>query len=369
MDSTEFKRLLHREFEVLHESFGEKFASLEERVEELELDGQRPSYAHGRQKSAGALFTGSEAYKNMVGSSAVDCPPVEVKSFNYKALTSDPASAGALVVPQRDPEIVATPRRAFILRDLLRVRPATSNAVEYVEETGFTNNAGVVAEGELKPESGLSFEAKSAAVRTIAHTVTATTQMVADSSQMADLIEGALSYGVGLAEERQILYGDGTGQNLQGIMTHPAVQVHNIADGSSGDTRIDAIRRAITRARLAEYPVTGLVIHPEDWEDIELTKDSNGRYIYIEAPSAGGAGTFWRLAVVDSTAIEPGVALLGAFGLGATIWDRQAATVRISEHHEDYFRRNLVLVRGESRLTLTIGRPQAFVKVEFNPPA
>lgn len=367
MNPGDLKRVLRDEFDAVRGHINEKFSALDERVTSLELAGQRPEYAPRGGKSAGERFVESEAYRRMAASNDVHCPPVEVGSF--KALTSEPAGGGALIQPQRLPGVMAPPQRPFLLRNLLSVQTAASNAIEYVEETGFVNNAAVVEEGQLKPESELTFEVKTAPVRTIAHTITATRQVLQDAGQLRGIIDSRLVYGVRLAEEMQMLYGDGTSPNLQGILTHPGVQTHNIADGPSGDTKIDAIRRAMTKARVAEYPVSGLVIHPQDFEDIELIKDSSGRYVYIEAPSAGGAGTFWRLPVVESTAIEPGVALVGAFALGAAVWDRQTASVAVSEHHEDYFKRNLVLVRGESRIALTIHRPEAFVKVEFNPPA
>jgi HK97 family phage major capsid protein len=238
--------------------------------------------------------------------------------------------------------------------------------VEYVQESGFTDAAAIVPEGDLKPESDMTFELVTSPVRTIATVITASRQILDDSSQLESHINQRLAYAVGLAEERQVLYGTGIAPNLQGVMTHPRRQQYTQV---AADSKIDAIRKGMTLGRIAEYPIDGLVIHPSDWESIELTKDADGRYIFISAPSEGGAGTFWRLRVVDSTAIQPGTALVGAFGMGGSIFDRQTASVRISESHADYFQRNLVLLRGESRLTVCWYRPEAFVEVVFTAPA
>jgi HK97 family phage major capsid protein len=57
-----------------------------------------------------------------------------------------------------------------------------------------------------------------------------------------------------------------------------------------------------------------------------------------------------------------GMFLVGAFALGAQIYDRLTATVMISTENEDDFIRNLVTVLCEERLAFAVKRPAAFVK-------
>ncbi len=343
------------------------YGDLSARVRELELGPQRPggSFPGAGGESPGAKFVKSPQFRDMIDRNDASSGPAEIGTFR-KALVSTPASGGALVDPQRVQELIYPPQRASIIRDLFSVQPAQNNSVEYVQESGFTDAAAIVPEGDLKPESDMTFELVTSPVRTIATVITASRQILDDSSQLESHINQRLAYAVGLAEERQVLYGTGIAPNLQGVMTHPRRQQYTQV---AADSKIDAIRKGMTLGRIAEYPIDGLVIHPSDWESIELTKDADGRYIFISAPSEGGAGTFWRLRVVDSTAIQPGTALVGAFGMGGSIFDRQTASVRISESHADYFQRNLVLLRGESRLTVCWYRPEAFVEVVFTAPA
>jgi HK97 family phage major capsid protein len=158
-----------------------------------------------------------------------------------------------------------------------------------------------------------------------------------------------------------LLYGDGLGDNLQGILTHPDRQQYNIADGPATDTKIDAIRRAATLARVAQYPVTGCVLNPFDWEDIELQKDNENRYLWVTV-SEGGIPRLWRMPVVDTTAIAVGTALVGAFSLGAILWDREDGNIRVGEPNA-FFLQNKLAILAEERVLLTIFRPQAFVEV------
>ena len=336
-----------------------RIVELNNEIIELQKAGQRPFYGGEPVKSIGQQFIESEQYKAMVQRGVPYCDPVQVKT-----LTSDPTSAGALVVPYRYPEVIAAPDRPMTLRQLLATSTTTSNAIEYVEEVGFQNSASVVPETQAKPQSNLSFNLKTESVKTIAHWIPASRQILADAPQLRGYVDQRLIYGLNQAEEQQILYGAG-GANLQGIMTHTGIQTYSWSAGAVGDTKIDAIRRAITLARVAEYPVTGIVLHPKDWEDIELAKGTDGRYIWVSV-TEGGQSRLWRAPVAETTAIQEGECLLGAFRMGAMLWDREQTTIRVAEQHEDFFVKNMVVILAEERIALTIFRPEAFVAVEFD---
>jgi len=248
---------------------------------------------------------------------------------------------------------------------LLSVRGITTNAIEYVEETGFTNEAAPVAEGVAKPESAIAFKLLSESVKTIAHWIPVARTVLADVAQMRAYIDTRLIYGLKLTEEAQILYGNGVSPNLAGIMVNANIQSYNWSSGVVGDTKLDCIRRAMTLARVAEYPVTGIVLNPNDWEDIELLKGSDEHYIWIVV-TEGGVPRVFRVPVVDTTAIVSGEALIGAYQLGAMLWDREDSNIRVAEQHEDFFIKNQVLILAEERLALTTFRPQGFVKINFD---
>jgi HK97 family phage major capsid protein len=179
-------------------------------------------------------------------------------------------------------------------------------------------------------------------------------------------------YGLRLQEDAQILNGSGTGENLTGILNTTGIQTYNWSSGyysaTAGmtDTKADALRRAATLSFLAYYEPSGVVLHPNDWEDIELTKDGNGAYVVAVSVAMGGEQKLWRIPVVDTPAMTEGTALIGAFGTGAQIYDRESASIRISEQHADFFVRNAIVILAEQRLALAVKRPESFVKVSFN---
>ncbi|MCY1382155.1 Phage capsid family protein [compost metagenome] len=53
--------------------------------------------------------------------------------------------------------------------------------------------------------------------------------------------------------------------------------------------------------------------------------------------------------------------LVGAFSLGAQIFDRLLAEILISTENDKDFEKNMVSIRAEERLAFSVYRPEAFV--------
>jgi HK97 family phage major capsid protein len=307
------------------------------------------------QQSAGDLVAAKMAEEGVTssfrGSRRVEVPRA--------AITSVPTSGGALVQTERVGVILA-PQRRLTIRDLVAPGTTGSNAVEYVRETGFTNNAAIVGEGLAKPYSELTFALENANVRTIAHLFKGSRQILDDAAALQSYIDARARYGLLLAEEAQLLYGNGTGNNLKGII--PQAQAYAPPAGIvvEAEQRIDRIRLALLQAMLAEFPSTGIVLNPIDWAAIELLKDGEGRYI-IGKPQDGTAPRLWNLPVVETQAIVQDQFLVGAFSLAAQIYDRMGIEVLVSTENDKDFENNMVTIRAEERLAFAVYRPEAFV--------
>ncbi|MFK4047241.1 phage major capsid protein [Roseomonas mucosa] len=288
---------------------------------------------------------------------------VETKAI-ISALTTDAAgSAGDLIVPQRQAGIVMPPQRRLTVRDLLTPGRTSSNAIQYVKETGFVNNAATVSEttGALKPQSDIKFDIMTTPVTTIAHWVLATKQILDDVPQLQSYIDGRLRYGLAYVEEMQLLMGSGTGTDLNGIYTQATAYSAPAGVSVANPTMIDQLRLALLQATLAELPATGMVLNPIQWAGIELTKDAAGGYIFAD-PQGVAQPRLWGLPVVATQAMTTDKFLVGAFQLGAQIFDREDANVEISTEDSDNFRKNLCTIRAEERLGLAVYRPEAFIK-------
>ncbi len=316
-------------------------------------------------RSLGRLVIENDDVKNYLkqGIGARGHVRMEVKNAIQEFVSGGSGTgANEIIVPQRIPGWVAPPNRTLRVRNLLNAGRTTSNAVDFVQETGFANNAAAVAEGETKPESHLEFTLHTAPVRTIAHWIQASKQVLEDIPQLEGYIDTRLRYGLGLVEEEQLLSGDGTGHNLLGLI--PQATPFDVSRRHTGDTRMDIIRRAMTQLRISEYQPDAIVLHPTDWEDIELTKNSFGQYLRAN-PGTLLPPTLWGLPVLDSTSLAPGEFMVGAFGMAAQIWDRDDATVEISTEDRDNFIKNMVTIRAEMRLALVVYRPESFIFGDF----
>jgi HK97 family phage major capsid protein len=346
---------------IKHNELSARFTDMEQKMARKGDD--RPE----RQKSFGEQVAESEELKSFIANGGKGRVNIGVKAI-ISALTTDAnGSAGDLIVPQRQDGIITPAQRRMTIRDLLTPGRTTSNAIQYVKETGFTNNAATVSEtsGAAKPQSEIKFDIMTTAVTTIAHWVLATKQILDDVPQLQSYIDGRLRYGLQYVEEGQLLNGGGTGTDLNGIYTQATAFSAPITLPTPV-TKIDIIRLAMLQAVLAELPATGVVMHPTDWATIELVKDTTGRHI-IGNPGGGQVGSsLWRLPVVETPAMTVDKYLVGAFKLGAQIFDREDANVEISTEDSDNFRKNLVTIRAEERLALAVYRPEAFIKGDFS---
>lgn len=332
------------------------------RLDELEQKmARRPHEGHEEVKSLGRQFVDSDSYKSLTGSAGQRGKAnLEIKATITSATTDAAGSAGDLVQATRLPGIVGAPERKLTIRDLLMQGRMDGNSLEFVQETGFTNSAAPVAEGALKPQSDIKFDLKSTTAKVIAHYMKASRQILDDASQLQSYIDGRLRYGLAFKEEQQILNGDGTGQNLLGIVPQATAYVRPAGVTTTAESKLDTLRFAMLQAILAEYPASGHVLNPIDWAAIETLKDTSGQYI-IGNPQGGLNPTLWGLPVAETQAIASGKFLTGAFSMGAQIFDRWASRVEVATENEDDFVKNLVTILAEERLALAVYRPEAFI--------
>ena len=337
-----------------------KLNELRAQVEELEQKATRKAGAdEADHRSLGQQFVESKGFKDLAESpSQRGKADMQLKATITLATTDTLGAAGDTVQVTRVAGIVAPPERRMTVRDLITPGRMDGNALEYVKETGFVNNAGMVAEAAAKPQSDLKFDLVSTTAKVVAHYVKASRQILSDSSMLASYIDGRLRYGLAFKEEQQLLNGDGTGQNLLGII--PQATAYAAPGGLTSAQAMDQMRLAMLQAELAEYPATGHVMNPIDWTRIELLKDTTGRYI-IGNPQGTTAPRLWNLPVVATQAIAQDKFLTGAFKLGAQLFDRWLARVEVATENEDDFIKNLVTVLAEERLALAVYRPEAFI--------
>jgi HK97 family phage major capsid protein len=338
----------------------------------LTLKVEESGTGRGRkEKSRGEIFTESAQFKGSVAAGQLKSGQVRVPSW-LKDVTGNAADnvSDGIAQPRRI-ETFSDPKIELRVRDLLTVLPINQPSVEYVKHT-FTNNAAIIfdaspsptgrREGITKPKSDMTTTRASETAETIAHWIAASKQILQDIPQLRAIIDGEMRYGVKLAEEEELLNGDGTAGHLDGLMNQAASFDTNYLNAES--TNLDRLRAGILQARVAKYPVDGFVLNPVDWFNIETLKDSEGRYI-IGDPRGMIGKQLWGKPVVESDSIDSGTWLTGAFRMAARLYDLEQAVVETSDSHANFFIENMIAIRAEERLIFVVTRPQAFVTGTF----
>lgn len=336
-----------------------KVEALSARLGEVEQKGTRRGNPDAAARTFGAQAVASEALKTFAsaveGNRRISIP---VKNELLSANVPE-----GVVEPMRLPGIDQQPKQRLFIRDLIAPGRTTSPAIFWVQQTGFTNAARVVPEGQTKPYSDISFDTKITPVVTVAHMFKAAKQILDDFAQLQSMIDAEMRYGLKYVEEQEILFGAGGSGNIHGIV--PQASAFAPAFAPDERTPIDDLRLAILQAQIARLPVTGFVVHHTDWARIELTKDANGGYILANPMRLAGP-TLWGRPVVETEIPEfEGEFLAGAFSTAAQIFDREDANVVISTENADDFEKNKISIRCEERFALAVKRPEAFVTGAF----
>lgn len=357
-----------------------------------------------RGKSLGQLFVESAQYVGFMkqhGGKApgdrarVQSEPMGVKGLGLgrrKALVTGASdtSGGAFVNTDITGIYEALGRPELTIRDLISVRQTGSDTVEFVRQTTQPTSAAPTAEattaaaptvttefddpdytstvvnaagGGYKPEGSIAFEKVTATVRTIAEWIPATKRGIADASQLRGLIDDELMADLAETEEDQILNGDGSGENLTGILQTSNVQTQAYsATVTDLDPLIETTLKGKTKVRtVGRSRASGYVLNPADWEKIQLARLAKNPQ---NEALAAGVPTLHGLPVVESESIAAGVGLVGDFRK-AVLWDREEASVSITDSHADFFIRNLVAILAEERVAFGVTRPKAFVELDL----
>lgn len=312
-----------------------------------------------RQLSLGELFVKSEAFlkynraekKGPVAEFSLDDFEAE-----FKTLLD---STGWVPETTRTGKLVEGALRRPVVADLIPQSTTKQNAIVYMEETTTTNNAATVAEGADKPESALAFTERTASVRKLATVLPVTDELMEDEPAMRGYVEQRLRLFLALAEEVQLVSGDGVAPNLTGLMNASGVQ----SQAKGADPVPDAIYKGMVLIQTNSFlDPTGVIIHPLDWQDVRLLRTADGIYIW-GSPSEAGPERIWGLPVVKTTAATQNTAIVAAFDTAMQIFRRNEVAFAVSDQHSDFFTKNKLMLRVEERLAFPIYRGSAICKV------
>lgn len=340
-----------------------------EQVQKLEEKGVKLRNQNPEKKSFIDFVKGNDKYQALSQKSQ-NCAEIEVSKSDMASMAETKVTSSGLVAPQYDPVIQGAPRQNLLIRDLIPTTPVTGQSFTYFKELLHTLGAGMVAEGAAKPTSNVTFEQVTDIVKKIAVWMPVTDEALDDVPQLYSYIQELLRYDLELKREGQLLKGDGTGNNLNGIMTQATV--FDPALSKTTDTAIDTVRRAIYQARKqSKLAADAVVMSDLDWMNIELQKDGENRYLFANLQGLV-TPVLWGRPIVASDSMDEGDGsttggefLTGSFQQGARIYDRMGFTIKVGMINDDFIK-NQRAILVEERLGLAVRKKHAFVKGRFN---
>lgn len=330
------------------EKLAEQFKKQQNELADIAQKQAAPFNA-GAAATAGQEFVKSEQFK-MLADRRVERVRFEVKNTVVADSTT--------TFPDQRPGIIAGSFAPLTLRQLIPTIAVTSNAVNSLRESAWTNDAAEVAQTAAKPESDITFAPYNVVIETVAHWIKVSNQLLADAPAVASYIDTRLRDGLAQRIDKQILLGDGTSPNLSGLTDAGNFTAFT---ASSGANLAESINKAkYNRWALGEV-VDTVVVNPADWAALELLREGAGTGAYLYGmPGTNAQMSVFGVQVVLSANMPAGQFLIGSLRSAATIYQRQGAVVEMGFVNDD-FTKNLVTIRAEERLGLAVDRPAAIM--------
>ena len=339
-DVTDIKSRMNESAEKL-DTLGQSFVELQKKL--ANRDTETGDAAH--------LIANAKGLKDAILSGR----GMEFKDITTASITG--SSVAPVLGRRASRGLVAVPEQRLFLRDVIPTAATNLTAIEYIQESGYTNNAAVVAEGALKPQSELTFEQKIANLKKMAHYFRVTEELLDDNDGMEAYIRERGIYGLKLKEEEQLLTGNGTASQLDGLLMNSTAYVGTTVPGVTSQGLTDDILIAATQIEGADLAASAVVMNYLDAAAVRMERDADGNY----RNPAFGNGTVWGLPIVATKGIPQGRFLVGGFVGNAIIWQRKGIEVRKSTEDRDNFVTNRVTILIEERLNLEVLRPEGIV--------
>ena len=261
----------------------------------------------------------------------------------------------------RTGRVIDKAERPIQVTDLIPAGQTGQAAVVYMEETTLTENAAEIAEAGTYGENAYALTERSETVRKIAAWLPVTDEQLEDVPQVRGYINQRLPISLRRRLDGQIINGSGIAPYLTGILNKASIQTH-LRSSVSGDKPVDALYRSMRKVRVTGRALpNGIIIHPEDFENIRLMKTNDGAYVWGH-PSEAGPERIWGLPIAQSDILTAGTAIVADFSF-SELAERRGIVVKMTDSHSDYFINGKQAIRADMRVAFLIYRAAAFIQV------
>lgn len=242
--------------------------------------------------------------------------------------------------------------------DLVTTGSTQASWIEYAQIVSETNNAAIIAEGELKPLSDVTTAKAEAKAHTYADGFDVTNQTLADDGALAAFMQQRIAWHVRNKVEDVLINGD-VASNVKGILNTTGVQ----AQAFTTDV-ITTIANAMQKVEARQVAPQAIVMNPADAWALSLTKEANVGYVLGNPLQQSLNPSPFGVRLVKSNRVAAGTALVGNF-TGVQLLEREPLSVVAFNQHKDYAQRNMAYVRAELRALQFIYAPADIVVADL----
>jgi HK97 family phage major capsid protein len=260
-------------------------------------------------------------------------------------------SGGTMPQPQRLEGVNDIAERVAVTYSLVPKMTTDRNAIEWVYEANQDGSVTGTAEGTAKDQIDNDFVVTTVSLKKFAAYYNVSTEMLDDVSFMAGWLRNKLIVRLFLAVDNQVLNGDNTGTNLNGVLNQATTwAAGTFADTVDNANDVDSLVVGMNQIKIANQGVSNLTImmHPSDVTALKMVKMSATDKRYIDRlVTVAGSLMLDGVKIVENNNITVGDFLIGDFSK-ATIVQKGGITVKVGLNGSDFIN-NMETILAEWR--------------------
>ena len=359
----EMESSLKSEIDNLTTQYVEKSEALNKRMDEMEMAAKKTLSGATPQSFKSAIHTALKdgAIDAMLKGNA-NAARFEVKADMSLGADVTGVVAGETIVDQ----IKYDPSRSVHIRSLLPLGSTDAQTIRFPKETAYSDGAAATAEAAAFTQSDFDLAASTVNVEKIGTYMRITGEMLDDIKQLTSYLSARVPEKVLSVEDNEILNGDGSSPNLDGLFTDGAAfAAGDFALAIESANEFDVLTVALNQLALSNYQADTILLNPTDLHKMILLKSTANEYLRNQIFS-GLQPTINGIPVTVNTAVTAGKFLVGNLRQSSQLWIRENLAVEFSREDSDNFQKNFVTVRAMERVALTNYLPNAIVQGTFS---
>jgi HK97 family phage major capsid protein len=260
------------------------------------------------------------------------------------------------------------PSRKVHIRSLIPNGSTDAQTVRFPKESAYTDNAAATAQGSALGQSDFDVTATSVNMEKIGTFMKVTDELLSDTAGLSSYLAARVPNKVLSVEDTEILNGDGSSPNLDGLFTDGAAFVTSggaFDDAVESANEYDVIVAALNQLALSNYQADTILLNPTDLHKIVLLKSTANEYLRQQIYT-GLQPTIMGIPVTINTAVTAGKFLTMDSRAATQYWIRENLGIEFSREDGTNFQSNFVTVRAQLRAGLTNYAPNAIVQGTFS---